>query len=162
MEIIHFTKTHVKINCFIGCMTRSIILLQPTIPSIVFKQRNKLCYNVLVYNTVHCSFKENRAHYSTTRYGTPHSNFLTVLGSFLKDMKIWRGPNSRVLTIKLLTYPFRWNHASSLEKTRSSSPIPVMLTNDWNLLQYTAFCGVILKEKFIKADHKIWMNWRKT
>lgn len=32
---------------FVRCVTRDIILLQPTTSFIVFKQRNKQCYNVL-------------------------------------------------------------------------------------------------------------------
>ena len=120
-------------HSFIWCVTCGAILLKSAVTFILIKKCDELCDYIPVYITIHCCLKENWTHHTPVTYSTPCFNFLKMQGFFMKHMWIFTKPHPTVLTVNI---PLRWNHASSLKKTLSSTPTPCSSTNRRNHLQY--------------------------
>ncbi len=84
---------------FFSCMSSSSLLLKPGISFILFKKRDKILYNASVNITVNQFIEENWPNNSTLRNCATNSNFDWVQGSFFKDVRVIRWPDTIILWI---------------------------------------------------------------
>jgi hypothetical protein len=99
-------------------MRHSPILLKPAVLFVNFQKGNEIHNQFLVTFSCYRFTEVNGTNYPPSRDSTPYSDFW---GLSRNVCRFWA---LHILLFWLLTYPLRWNHASSRKKALSKMSVP--------------------------------------